>query len=62
MSWDIFSAEEIERFVSDAGPMGLTPAAAPAGALRAVNGRPISYAGFEYTFLAGALVRNDRTM
>jgi SAM-dependent methyltransferase len=59
MSWDIFSAEEIERFFSDAGEVGLRPTSASSAALRAVNGRPISYRGFEYTFLAGALVRES---
>jgi SAM-dependent methyltransferase len=59
MSWDIFSAEEIERFLSDAGEVGLRPTSASSAALRAVNGRPISYRGFEYTFLAGALVRES---
>jgi SAM-dependent methyltransferase len=58
MSWDIFSAEEIERFLADAEAFGLLPTTAPSTALRAVDGRPISYQGFEYTFLAGGLVRN----
>jgi SAM-dependent methyltransferase len=58
MTWDIFSAEEIDGFVSNAGDFGLQPTSAPFRAPRAVNGRPISYQGFEYTFLAGALVRN----
>jgi 2-polyprenyl-3-methyl-5-hydroxy-6-metoxy-1,4-benzoquinol methylase len=57
MSWDIFSAEEIERFLSDARAVGLTTTSESSTALRAVNGRPISYEGFQYTFLAGALVR-----
>ena len=57
MSWDIFSAEEIERFLAEAREVGLAPTSASATALRAVNGRPISYEGFQYTFLAGALVR-----
>lgn len=57
MSWDIFSTEEIERFVSDARAVGLAPTDASLAALRAVEGRPISYQGFQYTFLAGGLVR-----
>jgi SAM-dependent methyltransferase len=59
MSWDIFSAEEIDHFLSDARAVGLVPTSASPVGLRAVNGRPISYAGFEYTFLAGALVRGS---
>jgi 2-polyprenyl-3-methyl-5-hydroxy-6-metoxy-1,4-benzoquinol methylase len=57
MSWEIFSAEQIEGFISVADGVGLAPTAASPTALRAVDGRPISYQGFEYTFLAGALVR-----
>jgi SAM-dependent methyltransferase len=59
MTWDIFSAEEIESFVSDARAVGLRPASDPSIDLRSVNGRPISYQGFQYTFLAGALVRGS---
>jgi SAM-dependent methyltransferase len=58
MTWDIFSAEEIERFLSDARAVGLTPTSASHTTLRAVGGRPISYEGFQYTFLAGALIRS----
>jgi SAM-dependent methyltransferase len=58
MTWDIFSADEIDGFVSHARGFGLEPTSASFSAPRAVNGRPISYHGFEYTFLAGALVRN----
>jgi 2-polyprenyl-3-methyl-5-hydroxy-6-metoxy-1,4-benzoquinol methylase len=57
MTWQIFSAEEVENFFSDARRVGLATTSASPGALRAVGGRPISYEGFEYTFLAGALVR-----
>lgn len=57
MTWDIFGAEEIERLLSDAHAVGLTTTSVPRTALRAVSGRPISYEGFEYTFLAGALIR-----
>ncbi len=59
MTWDIFSAEEIERFIADARTMGLSPASEPHAALHAVGDRPISYEGFQYTFLAGALNRQS---
>ena len=57
MTWSIFSAEEIERFLSDARAVGLEPTSGSLTALRAVDGRPISYEGFEYTFLSGGLIR-----
>jgi 2-polyprenyl-3-methyl-5-hydroxy-6-metoxy-1,4-benzoquinol methylase len=56
MAWRIFSAEEIEEFVAQAAQRGLTPAAPPAAALRDAGERTILYEGFEYTFLAGALI------
>jgi 2-polyprenyl-3-methyl-5-hydroxy-6-metoxy-1,4-benzoquinol methylase len=59
MTWDIFSAEEIERFLSDAGAVGLTATSALHTTLRAVDSPPISYGGFHYTFLAGALIRQS---
>jgi SAM-dependent methyltransferase len=63
MSWDIFSADEIERFVSAAQRVGLEPTSASyAAGLHDVGEPPISYRGFGYTFLAGALVRVPGTM
>jgi SAM-dependent methyltransferase len=63
MTWDIFSADEIERFVSSAKGIGLEPHSDSFGArLREVGEPTISYQGFEYTFLAGALVRGPGTM
>jgi hypothetical protein len=56
MDWRIFSAEEIEQMVADAAAFGLQPVADPAPSLRASDERPISYSGFDYTFLAGALI------
>jgi SAM-dependent methyltransferase len=57
MTWDIFSADEIDGFVSEARGFALEPMSA-SSAPRGVDGRPISFRGFEYTFLAGGLVRN----
>jgi 2-polyprenyl-3-methyl-5-hydroxy-6-metoxy-1,4-benzoquinol methylase len=63
MSWDIFSADEIERFVSAAQDVGLEPPSAEYATTLRDGGAPaISYQGFEYTFLAGALVRSRGTM
>jgi SAM-dependent methyltransferase len=56
MDWTLFSAGEIESFLRRAAELGLEPVADPGKALRAVDGRPISFGGFDYTFLAGALV------
>jgi SAM-dependent methyltransferase len=63
MTWDIFSADEIERFVAAGEKVGLQPASASfAAGLREVGEPTISYQGFDYTFLAGALVRARGTM
>jgi SAM-dependent methyltransferase len=58
MTWEIFSAEEIERFLLDARTAGLTPTSPAHTAPRGITSRPISYEGFQYTFLAGGLVRD----
>jgi SAM-dependent methyltransferase len=60
MTWDIFSADEIEQFVAEARTFGLEATSSSFTAPRDINGRPISYRGFQYTFLAGALVRSSR--
>jgi SAM-dependent methyltransferase len=57
MSWTLFSAEEIESFVAQAGEHDLEPVAPPGAAIRDAGERTIAFAGFDYTFLAGALVR-----
>jgi SAM-dependent methyltransferase len=59
MSWDVFSADEIERFFSQARNVGLEPSLPADASLRLeVQDPPIEYQGFRYTFLAGALVRS----
>lgn len=56
MDWTLFSSDEIETFVRQAAQFGLEPVADTREALRAVDEKPISFGGFNYTFLAGALV------
>jgi SAM-dependent methyltransferase len=59
MSWDVFSADEIERFCALAREHGLEPALPANGNVPSeVQDPPIEYQGFRYTFLAGALVRS----
>ena len=49
-------AAEIEAFIGRAAERGLVPASPPGAALRERGDRAIAFGGFEYTFLAGALV------
>jgi len=56
MGWTLFSVDEIEGFLRQAARLGLDPVADPGETLRAVDEKPISFGGFDYTFLAGALV------
>jgi SAM-dependent methyltransferase len=57
MDWTLFSADEITAFLQQAAELGLEPVAEPGQAIRTVGERPISFGGFDYTFLAGALIR-----
>lgn len=59
LPWRIFSADEIEAFVTRAEAHELRPVAEPGSALRAVGERPVHFADRSYTFLHGALVRAD---
>jgi SAM-dependent methyltransferase len=58
LPWTIFSAEEMERFIAHAGQYGLRPVSDPAPALQQAGERPIDFAGRQYTFLHGALVKD----
>jgi hypothetical protein len=58
LPWTIFSAEEMERFVTHAGQYGLRPVSDPAPVLQQAGERPIDFAGRQYTFLHGALVKD----
>lgn len=57
LPWTIFSAEEMERFVANSGQYGLRPVSDPAPALNQTRERPIDFAGRQYTFLHGALLK-----
>jgi SAM-dependent methyltransferase len=57
LPWTIFSAEEIDELVRLAADHGLWPTTDPGAAIRAVDERPIDFAGRSYTFLYGAFER-----
>jgi len=64
LDWRIFSAAEIEELILAARERGLHPMGEPSAVLNAptpvsANGTPISFAGRNYTFLYGALVRGQ---
>ncbi len=66
LDWRIFSAAEIEALLDGARERDLHPVGDPRAVLRAplADGPrrpPISYAGRDYTFLYGALVRGNPT-
>ncbi len=67
LDWRIFSAREVEALLAAARERDLHPVGDPLAVLRAplANGRatrPVSYAGRDYTFLYGALVRGASTI
>jgi SAM-dependent methyltransferase len=57
LPWRIFSTEEIEALLERARAHGLEPAGELQGPAGAAGSRPIHFAGRDYTFLFGALVR-----
>lgn len=59
LPWQIFSAEEIHRFVERAKRHGLFPVRDPHEAVRRVRQRPIRFENREYTFLYGAFIRGQ---
>ena len=59
LPWTIFSANEMEAFVHRAAEYGLAPVSDPSPALTRVGERTIDFAGRHYTFLHGALVKDQ---
>jgi len=59
LDWRIFDAAEIEALVSVAQEHNLHPVSDPASAIRGAGSPPIHFAGKDYTFLYGALIRGE---
>jgi SAM-dependent methyltransferase len=57
LSWRIHTAEEIKAFAASAERHGLAPADELDGVLERAQERPVHFAGRDYTFLFGTLVR-----
>jgi SAM-dependent methyltransferase len=59
LDWRIFDAMEIEALIAVARRYNLHPAGDPGSTIRDVRSPPIHFAGKDYTFLYGALVRGE---
>jgi SAM-dependent methyltransferase len=59
LDWRIFDATEIEALVAAARNHNLHPAADPGPTIWETGSPPIHFAGKDYTFLYGALLRGE---
>jgi SAM-dependent methyltransferase len=57
--WRIFDTSEIEALVATARRHNLHPASDPHAVIRETGSPPIHFAGRDYTFVFGALIRGD---